>query len=108
MVHDGCLWLKEPIPITNRLIHRITQLPYIGENMAMIFGGKGGEQALVEAMKEKFKLVKKSHGYAISSICDPVVKVATYILVGKVMRKCRANEVPMPVVVLAGQCTEGV
>jgi hypothetical protein len=25
----------------------------------MIFGGKGGEQALAESMKEKFKLVKK-------------------------------------------------
>lgn len=42
----------------------------------MIFSGKGGEQALVESMKEKFKLVKKSCGYAISSICDLVMKVA--------------------------------
>ena len=41
--HDGCLWLEEPIPIIDRLIHRITQLPYIGENLAMMFGGKGGE-----------------------------------------------------------------
>ena len=43
----------------------------------MIFGGKGGEQALAKSMKEKFKLVKKPHGYAISSIYDPTVKVAT-------------------------------
>lgn len=42
----------------------------------MIFGNKGGEQALAESMKNKFKLVKKLHGCAISSICDPIMKVA--------------------------------
>jgi len=41
-------------------------MPYIGENLAMIFGGKGDDQALVEAMKEKFKLVKKLRGYSIT------------------------------------------
>jgi len=66
----------------------------------MIFGRKGCEQALMEAMKEKCKLVKKLPGYAISSICDPTVKVAMKILASKVMRKCRADEVPMPVIAL--------
>lgn len=28
LVHDGCLWLEDPIPITDMLIHRITWLPY--------------------------------------------------------------------------------
>lgn len=28
LVHDGCLWPEEPIPITDMLIHRITQLPH--------------------------------------------------------------------------------
>lgn len=73
----------------------------------MIFGGKGGKQALVEAMKEKFKLVKKSCGYAISSISEPTVKVATQILVGKVIRKCHVDEVPTPVVMIVAQCTKG-
>ena len=59
-MHDGCLWMEEPIPITDKLIHRITRLPYIGENRAMMFGGKGGEKTLIEAMKEKFKLTKNS------------------------------------------------
>jgi len=61
------------------------QLPYIGENLAMAFGGKAGEHVLVEAMKEKFKLLKKLCGYTISSIYDPMVKVATQLLAGKVM-----------------------
>lgn len=62
LVHDGYLWLEETIPITDKLIHRITQLPYTGANPTMMFGAKGGEQDLTEAMKEKFKLVKKSCG----------------------------------------------
>lgn len=38
LVHDGCLWLEELIPITDMLIHRITRLPCTGENLAMMFG----------------------------------------------------------------------
>ena len=75
------------------MIHRITQFPYTRENLAMIFGRKGGEQALAKAMKEKFKLMKNPRDYAISSICDPAVKVARQILVGNVMQKCRVDEV---------------
>lgn len=52
-------------------------------------------------MKEKCRLVKEPRGYAISSIYDPTVKVATQILVGKVMRKCHADEMLVPVVALA-------
>ena len=67
----------------------------------MMFGRKGDEQALLEDIKEKFNLVKKLRRYAISSISDPVVKVDTHILVGKVMRRCCAEEVSTPVVALA-------
>lgn len=74
----------------------------------MIFGRKYGEQALTKAMKQKFKLVKKPCGYAISSICDTTVKVAMKILARKVMRKCHTNEVSVPVVALVVYYTEGV
>jgi len=73
----------------------------------MVFGRKASEHALVEAMKEKFKLVKNPRGYAISSICDPTVKVATQILATKVMQKCHTNEVSTPVIALVAQCAEG-
>lgn len=108
LVDDGCLWLDEPIPNTDRLIHRITRFLYTSENLAIIFGEKGGEQALAESMKEKFKLVKKLHNYSISCICYHAVKVATKILAGKVIRKSRTNEVLVPVVALEAQCAEGV
>lgn len=108
LVHDGHLWLEDPIPITNKLIHRITWLPYIRENLVMVFGRKVGEHVLTEAMKEKFKLVKKPHRYAFLSIRGPVIKVATQLLVGKVMHKCCAYEVMALVVALATQCKDGV
>lgn len=60
LVHDVCLWLEGPIPITNKLIHWIIKLPYTGENLAMMFGRKVGELALAKAMKENFKFIKKS------------------------------------------------
>jgi len=66
----------------------------------MEFGGKADEHALAEVMKKTFNLVKNSHDYAITSICDTAVKVAMQILAGKVMRKCRADEVPIPVIAL--------
>ena len=95
LVHDGCLWLEEPIPITDHLIHRITWLPCKGEDPANISEVKSDDLAIAEAMKKKFKLEKKKRGYAISSISNFVVRVVMWILVGKVMRKFRADEVPM-------------
>lgn len=37
-----------------------------------------------------------------------MVKVATQILAGKVMRKCRTNEVSTQIISLAAQCAKGV
>ena len=76
-MHDGCLWLEEPIPITDHLIHRITRPPCTREDPANISEGKSDDLAIAEAMKKKFKLEKKKRGYAISNINNPTVKVAT-------------------------------
>lgn len=108
LVHDGCLWLEEPIRITNMLIHMITWLPHLGLNLTMELGRKIGEHDLAEKMKDKFKLVKKLHGYSISSITNPTVKVATQILARKIMRKCHADEVSTLLVSLVAQCMEGI
>lgn len=75
-MHGGCLWLEEPIPITNHLIHHITRLPCKGEDPAHILEGKSSDLAIAEAMKKKYKLENK-RGYTISSINNKVVKVAT-------------------------------
>lgn len=59
LVHDGCLWLGGPIPITNMLIHRITHLPHDGLNPAKEFGRKTWEKELAEWIKKDYELVKK-------------------------------------------------
>lgn len=59
LVHDGCLWLGGPIPITGMLIHRITHLSYKGLNLAKEFCKMIGEKDLAERMKKEFVLVKK-------------------------------------------------
>ena len=59
-------------------------------------------------MKKKYKLEKKKRGYIINSIKDKWVRVATQLLVGKVMRKFCGDKVPVLVVALAEQCAEGV
>jgi len=100
LVHDGYLWMEEPIPITTDLIHRISRLPCKGKD-PMVIVGKSRDLALTEAMKKKYKLEKKKRGYAIRSIKDKRVRVATELLDGKVMRKCRSDEVPVLVVSLA-------
>jgi len=63
---------------------------------------------LVDAMKTKYELEKKKRGYTISNIKDKEIRIATQIITGKVMHKCRTDEVLVPVVALAKQCTEGV
>lgn len=101
LVHDGCLWLVEPIPITANLIHCISRLPCKEEDPTDISEGKGSDLVVAKAMKKKYKLEKKKRGYAISNIKEKLVHVVTQILVGRVMRKCRANEVSTSVVALA-------
>jgi len=77
LMHGGCLWLEEPITITDHLIHHITWLPCKGEDPADVLEGKRSGLAITEAMKKKYKLEKKKRGYTISSINSKVVKVVT-------------------------------
>ena len=108
LVHDGYLWLEEPIPIIAELIHHIFRLPCKGKDPVTIVEGKGSDLVLVEAMKEKYKLERKKRGYTISNIKDKWVCIATQLLASKVMRKCCVDEVLALVVTLSKQCTEEV
>ena len=107
LVHNGYLWLEEPIPITAELIHRISRLPCTRRDPVEIVG-TSGDLVIAEVMKKKYKLEKKQRGYVITSIQNKGVCIATQFFAGKVMRKCRGNEVPATVIVLAEQCMERV
>lgn len=76
-MHGGRLWLEEPIPIIDHLIHRITQLPCKGEDLTNISNGKNSDLAIMEGMKKKYKLEKKKRVYTISNINNKVFKVET-------------------------------
>lgn len=86
-MHDGYLWLEEPIPTTKNLIHHISWLASKGKDCTTIAKEKGSDLALKKAMKAKYKLKKKKRGYAISKIKEKGVHVATQLLTSKVMRK---------------------
>jgi len=76
-VHDGCLWLGIPIPITDILIHKITHLPHEALNPAKEFRGKVGKRDLAKKMKKNFELVKKPRSYSIMSINNPTMNIST-------------------------------
>ncbi|MCY6524974.1 hypothetical protein, partial [Actinobacillus pleuropneumoniae] len=67
LVHDGCLWLGEPIPIAYMLIRRITKLPYKGADLAKEFAGKSKEKEIMDKMTSEFGLIKKSPRYSTCS-----------------------------------------
>jgi len=73
LVCDWCLWLGEPIPITDMLIYHIMLLPSQRVDPMEAFVGNSQEKKLVDQMKRKFGLVKKSGGYSIHSISNGVV-----------------------------------
>lgn len=54
LVRDGYLWIEEPIPIMEDLIHSISKLPYKGKDPSTISEGKGSDLALTETMKTKY------------------------------------------------------
>ena len=90
------------------LIHRITRFPYQGVDSTEDFGRKTKEKQLVDKMKSKFGLVKKSCRYSIISITDKAVQFSTRILACKIMRKCHADKVLTSIISLAVQCAKGV
>lgn len=76
LVHDRYLWINKPIPITTELIHKITQLPCEGRDPMEIVA-MSGDVTMTETLKKKYNLEKKQQGYAIDSILNKGVHVAT-------------------------------
>lgn len=82
-------------------------LPCQGGNLDDAFVGKSQEKKLIDQMKSDFGLIKKSSGYAVSSINDEDVQFSASILDRKMMRKCCIDEVLAPVVSLAHNAAKG-
>ena len=69
----------------------------------MAIAEKNNDLALAEAINARYKLENKKKGYAIASIKEKGVYVATQLLASKLMRKCHIDKLPVSVIALAKQ-----
>jgi hypothetical protein len=107
VMHGGDIWLDKPVPITVELITQITGLPTGGMDPALILDDKSKEKTLAEEMKKKYGTDRGTRGIIIKWINNVVTQLGAKILAYKLLRKCRKDEVPAGVIVVAAQCAEG-
>jgi hypothetical protein len=107
VMHGGDIWLDKPIHITVELIMQITGLPTGGMDPALILDDKSKEKALAEEMKKKYGTDRGTRGIIIKWINNVATQLGAKILACKLLRKCRKDEVPAGVIVVAAQCAEG-
>jgi hypothetical protein len=101
VMHRGDICLDKPILITFELITQITRLPSHGMDPVLILECKSKEKALVEEMKKKYGTARGTRGIIIKQINNAVTQLGTNILACKLLRKCRKDEVPAGVIVVA-------
>jgi hypothetical protein len=99
--------LERPIPITVDIIVQIIGLPIRGMDPALFLDEKTKEKVLAEEMKNKYGTARGTRGIIIKRIKNATTQLGTKILACKLMRKCRREEVPSRVVVVAAKCVEG-
>ena len=107
-MHDRCLRVGDPIPITDSLFHWITKLLYKRADSEKEFVGKSKGKKLVDHIKTAFGIVKGEHKYSIHSITDQEVQSAVQILIGRIIKKWHVYEVSVLVISLAVQCANRV
>jgi hypothetical protein len=97
----------KPILIDTNIISQITSLPTQEEDPTLLFVDKKSDMALSEAMREKFHIVRGVHRLDVPSIYDPTIRIVTQVLTCKLLKKCRKDQVPTSVIVVAEKCVEG-
>jgi hypothetical protein len=107
VTHGGDVWLDKPIPIIVELITQITGLPTWGMDPALILDDKSKEKTLAEEMKKKYGTDRGTRGIIIKQSTMSTTQLGAKILACKLLRKCRKDKVPVGVIVVAAQCTEG-
>lgn len=58
LVHDGCLWIQDRIPIDVALMHRITSLP-MQRSDPLLHVGKKYEGETAEYVRQKYHVERK-------------------------------------------------
>jgi hypothetical protein len=79
----------------------------MGQTPVQFLDDKMKEKALAEEMTKTYGTERGSHGIIIKRISDTATRMATKIMLCKLLRKCRKEEVPIGVVAATAQCAEG-
>lgn len=89
------------------MIYRITGLTKVGDEPGAYFIGKKLDHKLVVKLTRELKLTKGTRAYDPMNIEDCSLCFIIQLLAGKVLRKCRPNEVPKGAIDLSAHVKEG-
>ena len=92
-VHGGHLWLDRRVNITIDLIHQITGLSKTREDPSAHFVGKDQDKKLDAQLIKKYNLTRGGQAYDVVQIEDKPLQFTIQLLVGRVLWKCRPNQV---------------
>ena len=93
-IHEGKIWLDQPIQITKKMIHQITRLPMLAKVKAI--------KTLGQVELEQGTLAKwDGQGMKISNVIDPKLKFGIHIIAHKIYSSSQPNNVSCEVVDLA-------
>ena len=85
-VHNGQLWLEQPILITKKMIHQITSLPMLAKaKMTKTLGW--------DELEKKTLAEWDGRGMKISSVTDMELKFVIHIIAHKIYSSSRLNNV---------------
>jgi hypothetical protein len=90
--------LDKLISIDIELIVSITVYPSWGMDLVEFLDDKAREKDIEEEMKKKYGTDKGTRGIIIKRINDYATQLGVKMLSGKMLRKCRREEVPAGVV----------
>ena len=107
-VHGGHLWLDCRVDITIDLIHRITGLSKTNADPAAHFLGKDQDKKLAVRLIKKYNLTRGGRAYDVAQIEDQPLWFTVQLLVGRVLQKCRPNQVLGLTIELADTSRDGV
>jgi hypothetical protein len=81
-VHDGYLWLESKIDLNIDVIHRITGLSKIGDDLSVHFIGKKSDHKLAAKLTEQLNLKKGTRVYDLIDIEDHALRFTVQLLFG--------------------------
>ena len=93
-VHNGQLWLEQPVLITKKMIHKITGLPMLSKAKATKTLGR-------DELQKKTLAEWDGRGLKINNVIDLELRFGIYIIAYKIYSSSQLNSVSCEVVDLA-------